>query len=181
MIREKLYSHPTTAMDGGSADNAGAFIRLHMGTHVRVIHQVLVKKSPSSRASFSFDLMPDDKQSLPGHELQIHGVRSARNSVSLTTLTSPYSRVGQLIKRKIKNPQHDVLRVLYLMPDDDLLSHGETPHYHRRYVVSLLSSEWNQVVPTLYVRQAIRYEMTYTSISNLVAVKDRVLHGLTSE
>ena len=38
-------------------------------------------------------------------------------------------------------------------PDDDLLSHGETPHYHRRCAVSLLSSEWVQVVPALYGRQ----------------------------
>ena len=38
--------------------------------------------------------------------------------------------------------------------DDDLLSHGETPHYHRRCIVSLLSSGWDQVVPTLYGRQA---------------------------
>ena len=29
-----------------------------------------------------------------------------------------------------------------LKPGDDLLSHGETPHYHRRCTVSLLSSEW---------------------------------------
>ena len=29
-----------------------------------------------------------------------------------------------------------------LKPGDVLLSHGETPHYHRRYFVSLLSSEW---------------------------------------
>ena len=42
------------------------------------------------------------------------------------------------------------------MLDDDLLSHGETPHYHRRYFVSLLSSVWDQVVPKLYGRQAIR-------------------------
>ena len=42
------------------------------------------------------------------------------------------------------------------MLDDDLLSHGETPHYHRRCIVSLLSSEWDQVVPMLYGRQAIR-------------------------
>ena len=41
--------------------------------------------------------------------------------------------------------------------DDDLLSHGEAPHYHRRCVVSLLSSGWDQVVPTLYDRQAIRW------------------------
>ncbi|WP_205716953.1 hypothetical protein, partial [Escherichia coli] len=27
---------------------------------------------------------------------------------------------------------------LYLMPGSSLLSHGETPHYHRRYGVSLL-------------------------------------------
>ena len=38
--------------------------------------------------------------------------------------------------------------------DDDLLSHGETPHYHRRCAVSLLSSGWSQVVPALYGRQA---------------------------
>ena len=40
--------------------------------------------------------------------------------------------------------------------DDDLLSHGETPHYHRRCIVSLLSSGWDQVVPMLYGRQEIR-------------------------
>ena len=31
---------------------------------------------------------------------------------------------------------------LNLKPGDVLLSHGEAPHYHRRYFVSLLSSEW---------------------------------------
>ncbi len=35
----------------------------------------------------------------------------------------------------------------YLMPGSSLLSHGETPHYHRRYGVSLLSSAWGQVGP----------------------------------
>ena len=34
-----------------------------------------------------------------------------------------------------------------LMPGSSLLSHGETPHYHRRYGVSLLSSAWGQVGP----------------------------------
>ncbi len=29
--------------------------------------------------------------------------------------------------------------------DNDLLSHGEAPHYHRRSCISLLSSEWDQV------------------------------------
>src|SRR5210317_1368147 len=42
----------------------------------------------------------------------------------------------------------------YWKPGDDLLSHGETPHYHRRCTVSLLSSGWGQVVPMLYGRQA---------------------------
>ena len=41
-----------------------------------------------------------------------------------------------------------------LKPGSDLLSHGEAPHYHRRYTVSLLSSRWDQVVPVLYGRQA---------------------------
>ena len=41
-----------------------------------------------------------------------------------------------------------------LKPGDDLLSHGETPHYHRRCTVSLLSSRWDQVVQVLYGRQA---------------------------
>ena len=36
---------------------------------------------------------------------------------------------------------------LNLMPGSSLLSHGETPHYHRRYGVSLLSSAWGQVGP----------------------------------
>ena len=53
------------------------------------------------------------------------------------------------------------------MPDDDLLSHGETPHYHRRCAVSLLSSEWGQVGPTLYGRQAKLFE---AYASNLFAV-----------
>ncbi len=42
----------------------------------------------------------------------------------------------------------------YLMPGSSLLSHGETPHYHRRYNVSLLSSAWSQVGPLRYGRQA---------------------------
>mgnify|MGYP005750163501 CR=1 FL=1 len=40
---------------------------------------------------------------------------------------------------------------------DDLLSHGETPHYHWRWNVSLLSSRRDQVVPFRYGRQAIRF------------------------
>ena len=57
--------------------------------------------------------------------------------------------------------------------DDDLLSHGETPHYHRRCVVSLLSSGWDQVVPTLYGRQAICLESRqgrYSRIGYVISV-----------
>ena len=38
-------------------------------------------------------------------------------------------------------------------PGSVLLSHGEAPHYHRRWYVSLLGSEWSQVVPYRYGRQ----------------------------
>lgn len=56
-----------------------------------------------------------------------------------------------------QNPYlHTQIGVLEFNLDDDLLSHGETPHYHRRCIVSLLSSGWDQVVPTLYGRQEIR-------------------------
>ena len=54
------------------------------------------------------------------------------------------------------------------MLDDDLLSHGEAPHYHRRCVVSLLSSGWDQVVPTLYGRQAIRLGHRFRATPNRV-------------
>ena len=40
------------------------------------------------------------------------------------------------------------------MPDNDLLSHGQMPHYHRRWTVSLLSSEWIQVVHVRHDHQA---------------------------
>ncbi len=39
------------------------------------------------------------------------------------------------------------------MSGSALLSHGETPHYHRRDGVSLLSSAWGQVGPPRYCRQ----------------------------
>ena len=45
-------------------------------------------------------------------------------------------------------------------PGDDLLSHGETPHYHWRWPVSLLSSRWVQVVPDRYGRQEKRFNKT---------------------
>ena len=52
--------------------------------------------------------------------------------------------------RRTQTQKSSVFRLsflLYLMPGSSLLSHGETPHYHRRYGVSLLSSAWGQVGP----------------------------------
>ena len=57
-------------------------------------------------------------------------------------------------KHKKKGPVFRLSLSFYLMPGSSLLSHGETPHYHRRYGVSLLSSAWGQVGPPRYRRQA---------------------------
>ena len=54
---------------------------------------------------------------------------------------------------KTKGPVFRLSLLFYLMPGNSLLSHGETPHYHRRYGVSLLSSAWGQVGPPRYCRQ----------------------------
>ena len=48
---------------------------------------------------------------------------------------------------KTKGPVFRLSLLFYLMSGSSLLSHGETPHYHRRYGVSLLSSAWGQVGP----------------------------------
>ncbi len=57
-------------------------------------------------------------------------------------------------RAKQRTPHLTVRGSSYLMPGSSLLSHGETPHYHRRYGVSLLSSAWGQVGPPRYSRQA---------------------------
>ncbi len=54
---------------------------------------------------------------------------------------------------KTKGPVFRLSLLFYLMPGSSLLSHGETPHYHRRYGVSLLRSAWGQVGPPRYGRQ----------------------------
>ena len=43
---------------------------------------------------------------------------------------------------------------IYKMPGSDLLSRRRTLHYHGRGRVSLLCSEWEQVVPRRHCRQA---------------------------
>ncbi len=63
------------------------------------------------------------------------------------------SHTSNLSSRETKKPASKA-GYSKLKPGDVLLSHGETPHYHRRYYVSLLSSAWNQVGPQCYGRQA---------------------------
>ncbi len=54
---------------------------------------------------------------------------------------------GEYFLQTQKTPGFHRGFLLDLMPGSSLLSHGETPHYHRRYGVSLLSSAWGQVGP----------------------------------
>ena len=57
---------------------------------------------------------------------------------------------------KIKNPvPYDT--GLGIQSGDALLSHGESPHYHRHYGILLLSSEWSQVELPHYGRQNILF------------------------
>lgn len=44
----------------------------------------------------------------------------------------------------------------------DLLSHGLSPHYHRRYSVSLPGSEWDRVVPPCCDHQNSTHNMKWT-------------------
>ena len=45
------------------------------------------------------------------------------------------------------------------MPGSDLLSRNRTLHYHRRGCISLLCSEWLQVVLQRYGRQAYSFNL----------------------
>ena len=79
---------------------------------------------------------------------------------------------GMRIKRREpKSNQKKTLSVrtgsLYSKPGSDLLSHGETPHYHRRYCVSRLSSAWDQVVPQRYGYQAKLGALQFEKAKNL--------------
>ena len=79
---------------------------------------------------------------------------SSRNSVADPLSKRACENLGLIQKQ---NPRlREQTGILEFNLDDDLLSHGETPHYHRRCIVSLLSSGWDQVVPMLYGRQEIR-------------------------
>ena len=80
---------------------------------------------------------------------------------------SAVKEVASIEKQLKKNPGRGYpIRGWCSKPDDDLLSHGETPHYHRRRAVSLLSSAWDQVVPTRYDRQANRLDEPFALQQN---------------
>ncbi|MFC2857450.1 hypothetical protein ACFH1K_11500, partial [Citrobacter farmeri] len=55
-------------------------------------------------------------------------------------LSCPQRVAQRLITDKTKGLIFRPGLLFYLMSGSSLLSHGETPHYHRRYGVSLLSS-----------------------------------------
>ena len=75
---------------------------------------------------------------------------------------------------KTKGPVFRLSLLFYLMSGSSLLSHGETPHYHRRYGVSLLSSAWGQVGPPRYGRQANSVLLTRLSPVNLICIRLKI-------
>ncbi len=74
--------------------------------------------------------------------------------ISSRRICPPQESAHRQTTDKTKGPVFRQGPSFYLMPGSSLLSHGETPHYHRRYGVSLLSSAWGQVGPPRYCRQA---------------------------
>ncbi len=103
------------------------------------------QKSPVFRLGFLLYLMPGSlwRASCPppsGPLLRNVQIRSPR-------ICPPLERAHRQTTDKTKGPVFRLSLLFYLMPGSSLLSHGETPHYHRRYGVSLLSSAWGQVGP----------------------------------
>lgn len=58
---------------------------------------------------------------------------------------------------KKQKPRSIATTGLSIQSGDALLSHGESPHYHRHYGILLLSSEWIQVELPHYGRQNILF------------------------
>ena len=82
-------------------------------------------------------------------------VQGGCESVAPVSAAPPGRHTGTVAgPQKRKKPIRKDGLFTCLMPGSSLLSHGETPHYHRRYGVSLLSSAWGQVGPPRYRRQA---------------------------
>ncbi len=95
----------------------------------------------------------------------INGCRFSRPVLSTTQPSLQQIVINRLVHCRCC---YMYTQVTKLKPGDVLLSHGEAPHYHRRYCVSLLSSAWNQVGPQCYGRQAnfkIRKAVKFSSNS----------------
>ncbi len=110
------------------------------------------QKGPVFRLGLLLNLMPGSlwRASCPppsGPLLRNVQIRSRR-------ICPTQESVHRQTTDKTKGPVFRLSLSFYLMPGSSLLSHGETPHYHRRYGVSLLSSAWGQVGPPRYGRQA---------------------------
>ncbi len=110
------------------------------------------QKGPVFRPGLLLNLMPGSlwRASCPppsGPLLRNVQIRSRR-------ICPTQESVHRQTTDKTKGPVFRLSLLFYLMPGSSLLSHGETPHYHRRYGVSLLSSAWGQVGPPRYGRQA---------------------------
>ncbi len=122
------------------------------GRHAGTVAGPLKRKKPIRKDGLFSCLMPGSlwRASCPppsGPLLRNVQIRSRR------ICPAPESAHRQTTD-KTKGPVFRLSLSFYLMPGSSLLSHGETPHYHRRYGVSLLSSAWGQVGPPRYRRQA---------------------------
>ncbi len=130
---------------------AGCLMALRL-SGLRFLQLPHTQKSPSVRMGFFTCLMPGSlwRASCPplsGPLLRNVQIRSRR-------ICPPQESAHRQTTDKTKGPVFRQGLLFYLMPGSSLLSHGETPHYHRRYGVSLLSSAWGQVGPPRYCRQA---------------------------
>ncbi|WP_218274405.1 hypothetical protein, partial [Pseudomonas sp. WCS365] len=67
-----------------------------------------------------------------GRTLALSGGCDSRELSALVVRTFPQAKQNPYLHQQIGVSEFNL--------DDDLLSHGETPHYHRRCIVSLLSS-----------------------------------------
>ncbi len=110
------------------------------------------QKSPVFRLSLLFYLMPGNDGGRPARHPTGRCCATFKSAPG-GFVPTPESAHRQTTD-KTKGPVFRLSLFFYLMPGNSLLSHGETPHYHRRYGVSLLSSAWGQVGPPRSRRQA---------------------------
>ena len=104
-----------------------------------------------------------------GSDLLSHGeAPHYHRRYSISLLSSAWDQVELLHYCCQKNLFLKLTRWISLRnkrPGGDLLSHGDAPHYHRRYGVSLLSSAWGQVGPPHYRRQDYSFDdFIFTSL-----------------